>query len=124
VVVRIGNADFVRSIQKMNPDGSLTFFCAIDNGIVFKISRGVDMIENLAAELQAIDQRIGTPSLILGCDCILRHLESKQRGIRAQIGTLMAGSNVVGFSTYGEQFGGMHINQTFTGIAIGKGRRS
>lgn len=124
VLVRIGNADFVRSIQKINPDGSLTFFCAIDNGIVFKISRGVDMIENLATELQAINQRIGPPSLILGCDCILRHLEAKQRGIQAQIGTLMAGSNVVGFSTYGEQFGGMHINQTFTGIAIGKGRRS
>jgi hypothetical protein len=26
VVVRIGNADFVRSIQRVNPDGSLSFF--------------------------------------------------------------------------------------------------
>ena len=25
---------------------------------------------------------------------------------------------VVGFNTYGEQFGGMHVNQTFTGAAI------
>ncbi len=40
VVVRIGNADFVRSIQKMNPDGSLTFYCAIDEGIVFKVAKG------------------------------------------------------------------------------------
>lgn len=123
VVVRIGNADFVRSIQKMNPDGSLTFFCAIDNGIVFKVAQGVDMIDNLAAALDAVRQHIGPPALILGCDCILRQLESKQRGIRERIGRLLAGCNVLGFSTYGEQYGGMHINQTFTGLAIGSGRR-
>jgi len=123
VVVRIGNADFVRSIQKVNPDGSLTFYCAIDEGIVFKVAQGVDMIDNLAAALEGVRQRIGPPSLILGCDCILRQLESKQRGIRERLGTLMAGCNVVGFSTYGEQYGGMHINQTFTGVAIGSGRR-
>lgn len=123
VVVRIGNADFVRSIQKMNPDGSLTFYCAIDDGIVFKVAQGVDMVDNLAAALEAVGQRIGPPALILGCDCILRHLESKQRGLRERIGALLAGCNVVGFSTYGEQYGGMHINQTFTGVAIGRERR-
>jgi hypothetical protein len=29
----------------------------------------------------------------------------------------------MGFNTYGEQFNGMHINQTFTGVAIARGRR-
>ena len=28
--------------------------------------------------------------------------------------------NVIGFNTYGEQFDGMHINQTFTGVVIGQ----
>ena len=27
---------------------------------------------------------------------------------------------VIGFNTYGEQFDGMHINQTFTGVVIGQ----
>ena len=27
--------------------------------------------------------------------------------------------NVVGFETYGEQYRSMHLNQTFTGLAIG-----
>ena len=27
--------------------------------------------------------------------------------------------NVIGFGSYGEQFHGMHVNQTFTGVAIG-----
>ena len=123
VVVRIGNADFVRSIQRMNADGSLTFYCAIDEGIVFKVASGVDMIDNLVSALKTVAERIGPPSFILGCDCILRHLESKQRGFREQLGAVLAGCRVVGFSTYGEQYGGMHINQTFTGVAIGGGRR-
>jgi hypothetical protein len=28
----------------------------------------------------------------------------------------------MGFNTYGEQFNGMHINQTFTGVAIARSR--
>jgi hypothetical protein len=31
-------------------------------------------------------------------------------------------NNTVGFNTYGEQFAGVHINQTLTGIAIGTER--
>ena len=30
---------------------------------------------------------------------------------------------MIGFSTYGEQYHAMHINQTFTGVAIGTGER-
>ena len=122
VAVRIGNADFVRSIQRVNPDGSLTFYCAIDVGIVFKLAQGHDMLENLVALLADIERRIGTPALMLGCDCILRNLEARQLGIRERLGDLLARNNVVGFSTYGEQYGGIHINQTLTGIAIGRGR--
>ena len=122
VAVRIGNADFVRSIQRVNPDGSLTFYCAIDVGIVFMLAQGHDMLENLVALLADIERRIGTPALMLGCDCILRNLEARQLGIRERLGDLLARNNVVGFSTYGEQYGGIHVNQTLTGIAIGRGR--
>jgi hypothetical protein len=37
-------------------------------------------------------------------------------------GQILAENNVVGFSSYGEQFAGMHANQTFTGVAIGRTR--
>ncbi len=40
VVVRIGGQYFVRSIAKVNEDESLTFFCAIDEGIVLTIAKG------------------------------------------------------------------------------------
>ena len=35
------------------------------------------------------------------------------------VSELLAANRVVGFSTYGEQFNAMHVNQTFTGVAIG-----
>jgi hypothetical protein len=119
VVVRVGGHLYVRSIQQVNADESLTFFCAIDRGIVLTVARGNDMVDNLACAFERVRHEIGPPALILGCDCVLRYLEVQQTGIRAEIGALMSANNVVGFATYGEQFNGMHVNQTFTGVAIG-----
>ncbi len=120
VVVRIGNADFVRSIQRANADDSLSFFCAIDRGIVFKIARGEDLLANLDSALTEAADKVGEVALILGCDCILRLLECRERGITDAVGQRLAQSRVIGFSTFGEQYRGMHINQTFTGIAFGR----
>jgi hypothetical protein len=119
VVVSVGNVIYVRSIQKVNEDESLTFFCAIDEGIVLTVARGVDMVRNLEESLALVTRDIGVPSLILGCDCILRYIEMNQKGIRDRINDLYAAHNVIGFATYGEQFNAMHVNQTFTGVAIG-----
>jgi len=122
IVVKVGGADFVRSIQKVNPDGSMTFFCAIDEGIVFNIAKGVDFVNNLNALFNEIEQRIGPPRLVIGCDCILRRLELRQNGAIEKVSAILRQHNVFGFSSYGEQFRGMHVNQTFTGIAIGSRR--
>ncbi len=120
VVVRIGNADFVRSIQRANPDDSLSFFCAIDRGIVLKIAHGEDLLANLDTALVEAAAKVGEVALILGCDCILRRLECRERDITGAVGGRLAQSRVIGFSTFGEQYRGMHLNQTFTGIAFGR----
>lgn len=119
VVVRLGGDYYVRSIQKVNDDESLTFFCAIDEGIVLTVAQGVDMIENLDTLFQRILENIGRPQIVLGCDCILRHLELDRKGIKAQVSDIFLNNQVIGFSTYGEQYNAMHVNQTFTGVAIG-----
>jgi hypothetical protein len=36
-----------------------------------------------------------------------------------QASQLLRQAGVVGFNTYGEQHHGMHVNQTFTGVAFG-----
>lgn len=119
VVVRIGDADFVRSIQQVNADGSLSFFCAIDRGLVFKVARGEDLLATLDGAFAEVRKRIGEPAFILGFDCILRLLEIRQRELTAVVGERLARNRVVGFNTFGEQYHGMHINQTLTGIAFG-----
>lgn len=121
VLVRVGGRYYVRSIQKVNDDGSLTFFCAIDKGLVLTVARGTDIIQNLTDRLNAVRAEIGPPQLLIGCECILRSLELEQKQLKAEAGRLLAEQNVVGFNTFGEQFQAMHVNQTFTAAAIGHG---
>lgn len=119
VVVRVGGQYFVRSIAQVTQDESLLFFCAIDEGVVLTIAKGVDMVENLREAFAEVRTNIGPPQLVLGCDCILRRLEIERDGLTDQISSLMCDNNVIGFATYGEQYNAMHVNQTFTGVAIG-----
>jgi len=124
VVVKIGGDIYVRSIQKKNEDGSLTFYCAIDEGIVLSLAGGVDSVEHVQKLFGEIRGEIGPPDLVLGCDCILRNLEFKRKGVRSRVAEILTENHVVGFSTYGEQINGMHVNQTLTGVAIARGGNS
>jgi len=119
VVVRVGGVYYVRSIQKVNRDESLTFFCAIDEGIVLTVARGMDIVDNLEAAMADIRRHVGPPQIIIGCDCILRRLEVERKRLVGPVSALLAANNVVGFNTYGEQHNAMHVNQTLTGVAIG-----
>jgi hypothetical protein len=119
VMLKIGGDYYVRSIQKVNDDGSLTFYCAIDEGLVLTMAKGVDLIENLQQTFDTIKRTIPEPQLVIGCECILRRLEIFEKGVQNEAAAIMNAHNVVGFHTYGEQYNGVHVNQTFTGVALG-----
>ncbi|HEX2670453.1 MAG TPA: FIST C-terminal domain-containing protein, partial [Polyangiaceae bacterium] len=119
VVVKVGGDYYVRSIQKVNDDGSLTFFCAIDVGVVLTVARGIDLIDNLEQAFEAVQTQVGDVELVLGCDCVLRRIEIQQRHLADEVSRIFIDNRVVGFATYGEQFNAMHVNQTFAGVAIG-----
>jgi hypothetical protein len=120
LVVKIGGDYYCRSIRNMNPDGSLSFFCAIDEGLVFTVARPQDMLRSTASMLEELDAKLGGIELVVGFDCILRRLDAETRQIRHQISELYRKYSVAGFQTYGEQFNAMHLNQTLTGIAFGQ----
>jgi hypothetical protein len=122
IVVVIDGTNYVRSIQKVNPDGSLTFFCAIEEGLVLRGARGVDLVGNLEEAFAEIHEAVGQPQLVVGCDCILRKLEMTRRGLIDRVEAVFRDNHVTGFSSYGEQHLGVHVNQTLTGIAIGDPR--
>ncbi|MBN1840945.1 MAG: FIST C-terminal domain-containing protein [Deltaproteobacteria bacterium] len=119
LILQIGGNHYVRSIQKVNDDESLSFYCAIDNGLVLTLAKGIDLIENLQKQLSAIRDVIPNPELVIGCDCILRRLEVQEKDLLSDVRDALKKEKILGFSTYGEQFNAIHVNQTLTGVAIG-----
>ncbi|MCE8546712.1 FIST C-terminal domain-containing protein [Ruegeria pomeroyi] len=117
VVVRIGGQHHVRSIQRVAENGDLVFFSAIDEGLVLTLAEARDMREHLREELSRLSTD-GPPAVILGCDCLLRRMEAQQKQVLGALSDILRENRVVGFSTYGEQFNSMHVNQTLTGVAI------
>ena len=119
LVLSVGDECFVRSIRSANADGSMTFYCAMDEGMVLSIGQPNDALTTAARSLRAASEVVGGAELIIGCDCVLRRLEFESDGIADAVGRVYAGHKVIGFSTYGEQTNAMHVNQTFAGIALG-----
>ncbi len=122
VVLRVGGEFYCRSIQKVNLDGSLTFFCAIDNGIVLTLAKSSGMVASTREMLARLDTSLDGIDMILGFDCVLRRLDAANRGVNDSISLLYREHNVAGFGTYGEQYNSMHLNQTFTGVAFSSTR--
>lgn len=120
LAVRMGRHFYPRAIQQANSDHSLTFYCAVENGIVLTLMRPASLSDNLHQLFSGLHQRLGHDLLTLGCDCFLRRMEAEGRGEQQQVAAILKHYGVIGFNTYGEQFNGMHINQTFTGVAIGQ----
>lgn len=119
VLVVIGNDEYVRSIQSVNKDGSITFYCAIDLGIVLRIAKGIDLYNSLEQSINDIQRDIGKIQAMITFDCILRRLELIESNQLSDAGALLSKNNAGGFSTYGEQIDGLHMNQICAGIAIG-----
>lgn len=119
LVVKIGGDYYCRSIRNMNPDRSLSFFCAIDEGLVFTVATPTDIVTSTEMTLKSLESSIGAIDFVLGFDCVLRRLDAETRQVRHKVEEIYRSNNVVGFHTYGEQYNAMHLNQTLTGIAFG-----
>lgn len=115
-----GGEIYVRSIQRVEPDGSIIFYCGIEEGMVLSVGGHEDMEAALARDLEAQTKAHGKPDLFLACNCILRALESTKLGAHAALGKVLTrnAGHVIGFDTYGEQLNGLHINQTLVGLGL------
>lgn len=117
LMVRVGNEHHVRAIQRVTEDDELVFFSAIDEGLVLSLSEPDDLVIHLERSLTALAAH-GRPDAILACDCILRRLEAEQKQMSRRVSAILSAHRAIGFSTYGEQFRAMHVNQTMTGVAF------
>lgn len=111
---------YVRSVARIESDGSMVFFCAIEEGMVLSLGRHEDMTTALKRDVDGLAQRIKGADLLIGCNCILRALEATKLAKHPSLSKILSdfAENMIGFDTYGEQLNGLHINQTFVGVAI------
>ncbi|MGL4311690.1 MAG: FIST N-terminal domain-containing protein [Paracoccaceae bacterium] len=115
LLVNMGGRYFVRAIREPTEDGGLSLMSSIDTGAIMSLGLAEDITEGFAAMLEKLPS---TPSLILSFDCVLRRLAVEHAGLGEEVGDLCRRYNMAGFSTYGEQHSGMHMNQTFVGLAF------
>ena len=115
LLMRAGRRHHVRAISEITDDGGLSLMSAIDTGTVLTLGRAEDMTQGFVEALSALPR---PPLMVLGFDCILRRLALERAGLTAIMSDLFTRYRVAGFNTYGEQHSGMHVNQTFVGLAF------
>ena len=118
-LLKVGGEYFIRTIASANEDGSLSLYCDIDRGLVVSIAQSNNLAKNITQTLREAQEQVPNPRFILGCDCIARKLELEGDDLIAGSKSFFSDCTFLGFSTYGEQFNAIHINQTFTGVVIG-----
>lgn len=121
LTLTLGQDHYIRSIQSSHEDGSLSFYCAVEEGIILSLANPISPVQVIEDAFQRASEELGqAPSFVLGFDCILRRLEYEACELQAVMEASFIKGKVAGFFTYGEQIDGLHVNQTFTGIAFGE----
>jgi len=118
LMLKIGGEYHIRSIQQINDD-SLTFFCAIDTGLVLTVGKGKNIHKVTRKSLQTAASEFNSLAFTLGYDCAQRRLETEALQLHHEMSRLFTEYQVIGFSTYGEQYNGFHVNQTLTAMMLG-----
>lgn len=112
----IAGEPFVRSPQRL-ADKAIVLYCNVREGTDLEILESTNIVGETKAALATCISETGIPAALIDFNCILRTLELKAEGVRAEYGRLFAEIPAVGFSTYGEEYVG-HMNQTSTMLLL------
>ena len=118
LMVNTGERFYVRSVRQLHDDGSIQLFCAIDEGVVLHLGKPGLAHKKLQDQLERTCTGMD-PQLVLMFDCITRRLEADHAGTKDDFARVTSRYPCIGFSTYGEQYNGVHVNQTVTGVVFG-----
>ncbi|CAL95597.1 putative methyl-accepting chemotaxis protein [Azoarcus olearius] len=113
--IRVGQELFVRSISKIDLQTRLVhFYCDIASGEEIVLVRRTGFVDSTDRDLRRFMQgKPGLPVAGIMNDCILRRLYNDRE--LAGIDRLVAGTQIAGFSTFGEILG-LNLNQTLTAV--------
>lgn len=123
LMVKVGDAYFPRGAAGVDADGSLQMACPVSPGLRLSLGETTPLTDSLAVLEREIRDELGEPELILGVECLMRRVEAEYTNQSQDLDVWFRRNRVVGFCSFGEQFRSMHVNNSFTGVAIG-GRRA
>ncbi|MBV1858041.1 MAG: FIST C-terminal domain-containing protein, partial [Nannocystaceae bacterium] len=112
---------YVRSfLSADDEDGSMKFYCAVEEGMVLQIGAHQDMKSSLDEDLSSLGEGTGKVDFMLNFNCVLRALEATNGEKWEALGESVCAvaKSSIGFDTYGEQLNGLHINQTLVAVAF------
>lgn len=121
LICKINGNEYTRSIQQLNKDGSLRLYCAIDEGVILRLADKTNLVADLTEQFNKLEKMLGRLSLSLVCDCTLRRMDIVDNNQVNTVADIFIQHNTIGFNSFGEQYGSLHVNQTCTGIAFGCG---
>jgi hypothetical protein len=113
--IEIDKSIYIRSVAKINPDGSIQFFSDLNFGenlLLVKARSFADATEQDYKKF--MEGKPSKPVALIANDCILRRLNNPQSLNKVKT---FDDVSTCGFSTFGE-FLGTHQNQTLTAVAF------
>ncbi len=112
----IDGKPWIRSPQRVLPDGGLKFYCEILEGMRVHVMRSTGLVEGTRRELAQVRAQLGDKlSGGFAFNCILRRKEIEAMHMQSAFIESFAHLQMAGFHTYGESWLG-HMNQTLTSL--------
>jgi hypothetical protein len=111
---------YARAIRAWDND-RLELFCAIEEGMVVRIGEATDLVGTIEQQYDGLQNELGgrDPLVVVAFHCYQRRLEIERTQQQARYRRAVARHPLIGFCTYGEQYHGLHMNQTTTGFVLG-----
>jgi hypothetical protein len=121
LLLRWDDQFYARAIRAWDDD-RLDLFCAIEEGMVIRIGQASDLVGAIEKQRRKLEtQMSGNGTLVaVAFQCYQRRLEIDRAHQQDRYHRALATYPLIGFCTYGEQYDGLHMNQTTTGFVLGK----
>jgi len=121
-ILQMGGQNYVRSVMAVEGN-ALRFACAVETGVVLRFVERDDLLATTEAALDEAREKVGGEIVgLIVFNCLGRYLEAEVNGLTGALGTLLARYPIIGFNTFGEQTGALHVNHTLTALAFGSSR--
>ncbi|MCT4565141.1 MAG: FIST C-terminal domain-containing protein [Maledivibacter sp.] len=117
----IGDEIFIATPTQIHPDKSITVYAQVLPNSIVDILEPIDPKTVLHETLSEVKEEIPNLKVVMAFNCLLRTLYFKEKKLTGDLTNIFNEyvPLLCGFSSYGEQLGKFHMNETLTILALG-----